>query len=1203
MPPGALKKQLVRIGRIMRRYQALAWFKFGASATLLWLWTAAVADLLLKMDRPVRLLLWGILLLIGSFVLWRTVCIQRRRFSIQGVAARIEHVFPALNNRLINFIQFSENPGRDVFKLAYIRSGVPGWSAIDAKKLRDRRADRHGRIALALAVAFLLVPWITAGRAWQTALWRTVNPFTALAPASRTRLIEVQPGNQTVPSGDPLVLLCRVNGHKGHRVRLDVRHADGAEITYNLGELERENTDQVFSHRIARVKTQFDYRFRAGDAPSPPWFRITPRPPLALTSVLIEETPPGYLGVPKRTWNVLEETPTLHENAELHLKIRANNPLKSAVVQFSTSATNALRAEDELGLAWAAPVPSEPSPMILRARSDREQIEFEIAYERIRDDPPSITIREPNGPVRLGPKGQPALAFTVEDDHGLAWVAIERIVPGGDLNKPGEILAEWRPEDRRAFEQFWTPTNPAIARPAGILALRVAARDTRGPGEGVLARSDPVHFTPFGYDRPDEDETDQDEKNALMANLARVIELQTLNIEHTRRASADPDSEKETTWNDLAERQRAIRELGRALLAMPGKTLGPIAPRLRNLYLNEMREAVALLHRLSREPAETRPALLARALSIQERILRQLRTSGSTAGRNQVETAMNDVAALLHDLIQQQEDVIEGTKTLAAANTPVSGSVLVDRQDGLASDMAAFIRTLEQESGAIAAQDAEFADLLRQLAEQAKSRRIRESMLQAADFLDRDKPPDALRHASRALEDLRALKHRLESVRAGRKEERIDEIRETLAMTAEKMGKIRELHEKAIESMDALREQGDLSKAETDLMEEEYSELLETTRDALLDIPVDLHIFSELNAANDMVEDVFSVFEEVEQQAGSEKLQSEDVNFQPFSKENLEVFLESMKEAEGFMADMEFWLPDKPDDQQITFEAFDAEEMPESGMAVGDLAAQAQDLIGDLLEEADDLEEAAEDSATNLGLSDLPIGEKVLEGEQTSYSAGGKSGNVRPDHKEQDGRSNIGREGMASGETAAGSGTIQEGDPNIEARRTQDPTMDGQVYAEGEAQTKATGGGKLGSGKGDDYGMEGEGARRMDSTEAGSMQGMEALLARKAEKLAFQASLQNVRSASLEKATHHLRQAADAVARGRPIREVAELRQQAAASLRRAATELQSGVGAEISGSAAPDLLEGAVEGASDAVPAAYKKLLSEYYRNLNENL
>ena len=87
---------------------------------------------------------------------------------------------------------------------------------------------------------------------------------------------------------------------------------------------------------------------------------------------------------------------------------------------------------------------------------------------------------------------------------------------------------------------------------------------------------------------------------------------------------------------------------------------------------------------------------------------------------------------------------------------------------------------------------------------------------------------------------------------------------------------------------------------------------------------------------------------------------------------------------------------------------------------------------------------------------------------------------------------------MSTGETAAGSGTISEGDKNIEERRTEDPTQSGQIDLDGEADTKATGGGKLGTGKADDKGMSG-GVERMDSNEQGSNEGMAALMARQAD--------------------------------------------------------------------------------------------------------
>ena len=211
-------------------------------------------------------------------------------------------------------------------------------------------------------------------------------------------------------------------------------------------------------------------------------------------------------------------------------------------------------------------------------------------------------------------------------------------------------------------------------------------------------------------------------------------------------------------------------------------------------------------------------------------------------------------------------------------------------------------------------------------------------------------------------------------------------------------------------------------------MEEAYEELVEKTSESLLEVPTDLHVFTDLNVANDLVEDVFSIFQEVEQKGGEDDEDGEDGrDRRPRPTPRRTCMLEMMEEAEGKLDDMEMWLGEKADKEKVTTEAFDREEMPESGIATGALATEVEDMIGDLLEEDEEQEEQADDSATTHAMPDMPMGWEVIEGNIASYAAKGKSGNETPDHNEQDGRSNVGRQGMSTGETAAGSGTISEG--------------------------------------------------------------------------------------------------------------------------------------------------------------------------------
>jgi len=190
---------------------------------------------------------------------------------------------------------------------------------------------------------------------------------------------------------------------------------------------------------------------------------------------------------------------------------------------------------------------------------------------------------------------------------------------------------------------------------------------------------------------------------------------------------------------------------------------------------------------------------------------------------------------------------------------------------------------------------------------------------------------------------------------------------------------------------------------------------------------------------------------------------------------------------------------------------------------------------------------------------------------------------------------------MAVGETAAGSGTIGEGDKNIEERRTADPTQSGQVNLDGEADTKATGGGKLATGKADDLGMGG-GVKRMDSNEAGSWEGMASLMAQQADAAFAKASMKNIRVDSLQTAAHHLRQSGDAMSKGN-IRQMNEFRKLAMASLQKAQAQLEADSIAGFAIESSPGVLGDVVDSGPDLAPVKYRDEVADYYKRLNEVL
>ena len=835
-------------------------------------------------------------------------------------------------------------------------------------------------------------------------------------------------------------------------------------------------------------------------------------------------------------------------------------------------------------------------PRLLAEGKDGDALQQDLRFTLEPDRLPRIHILAPEGRPVLAPGAQPSISFEVLDDYGLDAVWVERVTVGGDRSE-GDIVERWDAGDSRELARTWTD-GESRTRDQGVAAYRIAARDNCPLGAGDrVTRSPPIVFsTPSMTEASKAREKLETE---AFATLSRVIELQRENLARSRTYAKVLANATGAQWEETADRQQEIRTLTRDLLRNPLNPLGNLTATAKKLYLNEMADVIPLLAGIPDTAEADRPGRVDRALAMEEKILRQLTFADVAAARSMVEQRVAALAGMLARMIKEEDGIIKQTRTYAEQSAEVS-ETLVSRQDDLSLDVTAFVQACRTESAQVAAHDDAYAALLLDVADTCDRKKVRGDMLLAAEQLDLNKPDGALPHANTALEKLKLLQAMMDDVAMKEELERQQQLMDAIEEARKRFEKIEDVHRKALESMEMVKDQLDKDDKDVDMLEEEYEELLKKTKEAMLEVPTDLNIFMELNVANDIVEDVFSVFEEIEQAPGSENMDPGDVKDRALAKR--EGYLDGMEEAKDRLDDLESWLANAPDSTKITAEPFDQEEMPEAGIALGALTTEAEELIGDLLEKQDDMAQEADDGAINTSVPDMVANNEVKEGDVANFSAKGKSGNETPDHKEQDGRSNVGRQGMAVGETAAGSGTVHEGDKNIEERRTQDPTQSGQIDIDGEdIDTKATGGGKLATGKADDVGMDG-GTKRMDSMEQGSPEGLAALMAEKADSLYAKASMQNVRADSLKDAAHHLRQSADAIARGN-IAQLREHRRLALAKLKKAKAQIDAAATGTFHIEQQTSLLDDVVVGGPELAPPKYRDLVADYYKALNDGL
>lgn len=1189
MLPQYLAK-LDQIGKSLNRWQAQLKLTQGLAIMAGAIFLLAVVDLWLRLERLDRVITWSMLLVLGGGTMWLVRRALRSRFTPDAVAATVEKTFPQLDNHLINYLQLARNAEGDAFKAAYVKAGVPEWRNLDFRRMRDEQAHRRSRIMLSVGAALLLVPTMFFGQAWMVAVWRTVNPFSNVEPPSLTKIVQVQPGKSTVPQGEPLVLTCTVKGFEGHEVRVEVEPADTHKSAYSLGRIHGGDT-QDFSYRLPKVATALRYRFLAGDARATTWFAITTRPQPAFSAVSLAIVPPAYTKLPSQTVNPRNGRLNIPAGSEVRITATANTALAHArllgagreSIEFASAgqptvwkgaatlfagASMTLKGEDAFGGAVTEEIPFTIDP----------------------DKAPGVEVLSPNGRAVLPPGERPQIEFAVADDFGVSEVALEQVTPNSTRQDQGTEVKRWKVAGLREFHQVWKSEVSIV--PGSDVAYRIVAHDNR-PGQPNESFSANVVFNaPTAVDLAKQR---GDLEKAALANLQKVIELQKRNLEDTTRFQEALKETGEAQWTEVVVRQKEVRSITHDLLVSPIKPLGGLTTAAQKLYMNEMVLAIDSLQSIpSTEEAKKRP-LVAETIAMEGKILKQLSFAVAAAGTAKIDRRVAGLSAMLESLVRDQASALTQTRTFDESKAKV-GKPLVDAQDRLGTDMAAFLASGKDEAAQATQTDAALAESINQMLARAGELKIRNDMVVAAERLDQNQPAAAIPLEDRALTGLKSLQGMLDQIKLKKEAEKHDALVDAVKQAKDKIDKLEALNQKMKDAMEQVKGQKNKDDKAMDAMEEAFQEIQKNTKEALLEVPNDLHIFTELNVANDLVEDVFSVFQEIEQQAGSDKETPDKVTELGYAKED--ELLAQMGEASKRLDAMEMWLGDKPDDLKVTTEAHDKAEMPQSGIAMAELAAAAQDLVSDLLKEDKKMADKADDSATNHAMPDFPSGGPVMEGDIASFGAQGKSGNETPDHKEQDGRSNVGRQGMSSGETAASSGTIGEGDKNIEARRTEDPMQSGQIDLAGKADTRATGGGKLGTGKADGVGMSG-GAERVDGKEPGSAEGMAALMARQADALYAKASMKNVRVDALKEAAHDLHQSADAIAKGN-IEQMREFRKMAISSLQRAEANLAAGPNGAMEAKGTTGALDHVIESGPDQAPPKYRDKVAEYYKALN---
>ena len=1200
MPIETIHRELIRIGKLLNYWQAELFASVWLALFLGLLWLGGFSDLFLKWGAGGRIFFWLLTVAALGTGIWHVWKALGTRRTMEAVAARIEKVFPQLDNHLINVIQFEAAGAIDPLRGAYLRQGVPNWNEVKPEGMRDWEKHKRAYIALGTAAVLMLLPFFFGSAKWSNALARILNPFSSRAPMTTAHILDVTPGDGTCVSGGSLTVTVSASGQPGQAVAVDFYPADAQSYSMRLGLLAGHGSEDM-SCVVPKVDGDLDYRVRAGDATSTR-YHIRALSPLSYAHLNVTVTPPKGFNSEVQHLNGLTDQIIAPMGSQLDLTVTANRPLAHSFMSMAGLPSVVLKSTDD-GKTYSGSMTIKQEGAIM-IRSDAEGSEGVTASMRVQlapDLPPVIQILSPQGHGILSAGAAPVIQFEASDDFGLSKIAIEKVdtAPPAAVSDaagttavpdvPGKVLQEWPGANQRTFTTTWT--GEAYAPKEGQTAcFQVVAYDNFAGDKPHRSVSQTVVFQMA--DPKDLSAAAVKMAGETQATLDKMMALQSANLSRTQGYTGHEGDVTGDQWAAVLTVQRQIRDIAGILLTDPRRPLASLQQKIEPLYNKEMADAVNLLQNAPTAEAKAKVGLLSEAVAKEDYILHVLTGVDGAFSKADRDRRISDILALMDALVHGQTEL--NTATAAAVAEHDTTTPLGKKQDRLSSDADAFVATAKAEADNMKGSDAHFSEILANVASEFDKRSIPQDMLRAAEQLDDKALAKAQPIQESILKNLKDLQSLLNTWRAESAASRAADIHTAFEKALDKFHRLAAMQKNVVKSMREWKAQQD---ATTGKDFDGYAELEKKNaalKEALLQIAADLQIFPEAQLGNEVCQDISTEVAAVTQDKDTDHTlgKERDLQKEDYIIQDIEKMAERIKD--GLPT-----LPTTPNNSNNTTEDFDKQEFAGPVAAVP-LADKFQDFIGDLLKLDQKIEDETKGSATNQANKDNYMEGPVMEGELANYSAKGKSGNTKPKDNEQSGRSNIGRQGQSDGETAAASGKINQGQDDIHKRMTQDAAQSGKMgkVDDSGAKTVATGGGKI-SGTADEFGMSGNGPRR-DAQTGAKGNGMAALLKKRADALYAAASLQHVRTGALDEAVIHLRDAADAEAQGRPIEEVREYQRLAHAALQKAQVQLQGGMTTESIDSSARKSTTQEVAGAADEAPAAYKEMVSDYYKSIN---
>ncbi len=715
---------------------------------------------------------------------------QRIQPDYKAVARNIEQQHPELRALLLAAVE--QEPQNPDGELGYLQEKVIGEALLHANCHDWVRSVPAKRLVWANVVRFAVLLFLSAivvQLAASAFPSRSRSGRSAKAPKGYN--ITVSPGDATVESGSPVVVLARFDGRMPLEATLLLNESDGGQaripLTKNLD-------DPVFGGIIEQVSSETIYRIEyAGKVTRD--YRISTFEHPSLEEVDAHIVYPSYTNLPEK---LVKDTRQLSvaEGSQITLTFTLNKPVATASLTSKEKPALDLTVDSEYPNVYtAAIIPTEDQRYELHlvdAQGHANKMPPRFTIDVHKNMPAELRPTFPNRDVAVSPLEELSLEAEVSDDFGLTGYGVSYTVAGTQsseiiLSEPGLLTGKQQIQHLLALEEL-------KVQPDQLLTYYFWADDVGPDGRPRRAYSDMYfaevrHFEEiFRESQSFQDQSEQnqreqqqqsgeqsqDQQAEQLVRLQKQIISATWNIKQQADRSGGLDDKKDDL--DVVGQSQADA-IDKAQTAL-NEAEDPPAMKALQEASRHMETSLDHLNKASESLSsdELNPALGAEQAAYQELLkLRQREHEVAQARSNSSSSSSSQNSARFEQQLQQLE-------MTERENRYETESLAQDRQQQTQSEDLQVLNRLE--------------DLARRQNEMSERLREAEAALRQAQ--NEEQRQQALRELKRlrdqqleALEDVDELQQRMERPqnrsRMADAREQLDESRSRIRQSAEEL--------------------------------------------------------------------------------------------------------------------------------------------------------------------------------------------------------------------------------------------------------------------------------------------------------------------------------------------------------------------------------------------------------------------------------